>query len=304
VFAVLVSALAVVSSRATGAAPNTYVALGDSYTSAPFIAAPAGQPLDCGRSDRNYPHIVQATLRYPVFRDVSCGSADTKDMTQAQGPLPLGNFNPPQLDALSPEVALVTIGIGGNDVGFGGATSECVQLPKPLGGRPCHVHYTQGGVDQISQRIADAGPKIAAVLDEIHVRAPQAKVVVVGYPALFPETNWGCYPYVPVLRDDIAWLRAKNKELNAMLATEAANDGSIYADWYGPSIGHDMCKPPGVAWTNAVAVVPPSYPAHPNMLGTQGAANAVLRALGHPVTLLSGTLNQPVLGQTLPRLTG
>ena len=301
-FAVVVSAFAVVSSRATGETPNAYVALGDSYTSAPFISAPAGEPIDCGRSDRNYPHMVQATLRFPVFRDVSCGSADTKDMTQAQGPLPLGGMNPPQFDALRPDVALVTVGIGGNDVGFGGATSECVQAPKPLGGQPCSARYTAGGVDQISQRIVEAAPKIAAVLDGIHLRAPQAKVVVVGYPALLPETNWGCYPYVPVLPDDIAWLRAKNKELNAMLASEAAKDGSTYADWYTPSVGHDMCKPPGVAWTNAIAVVPPSYPAHPNMLGTQGAANAVLRALGQPPTLLSATLNQPVLGKSLPRL--
>ncbi len=304
VIAVACAATAVVSSRATGSAPNAYVALGDSYTSAPFIAAPAGEPIDCGRSDRNYPHLVQATLRYPVFRDVSCGSADTKDMWEPQGPLPLGGLNPPQFDALGPDVALVTVGIGGNDVGFGGATSTCVQPPKPLGGQPCHLHYTRNGFDEISKKIIDAAPKIAAVLDGIHERAPLAKVVVVGYPALLPETNWGCYPYVPVLPDDIAWLRAKNKELNAMLASEAAKDGSTYADWYGPSVGHDMCKPPGVAWTNAAVVVPPSYPAHPNMLGTQGAAHAVLRALGHRVTIVSGTLNQPVLGQSLPRAGG
>jgi lysophospholipase L1-like esterase len=283
---VLLPAIAVVSSRATGVTPNAYVALGDSYTSAPFISAPTGQPYDCGRSDRNYPHLVQKALRFPVFRDVSCGSADTKDMTAPQGPLPLGNFNPPQFDALGPDVALVTVGIGGNDIGFGGATSECVQLPKPLGGQPCHVSYTAGGVDQISKRITEARPKIDAVLDGIHLRAPNARVLVVGYPALLPETNSGCYPYVPVLRDDIAWLRAKNKELNAMLADAAFADGSTYVDWYGPSIGHDMCKPPGIAWTNAVAVVPPSYPAHPNTLGTQGAARAVLRALGYQPTLL------------------
>ncbi len=278
------AAAAVVSSRATGAAPNAYVALGDSYTSAPFISAPDG-PIDCGRSDRNYPHLVQTVLRYPAFRDVSCGSADTKDMWETQGPLPLGNFNPPQFNALGADTALVTLGIGGNDIGFGGATSECAQPPEPLGGEPCNVRYTQGGVDKISQRIVEAAPKIAAVLDGIHERAPAAKVLVVGYPALLPETNEGCYPYVPVLPDDIAWLRAKNKELNAMLASEAAKDGSTYVDWYGPSIGHDMCKPPGIAWTNAIAVVPPSYPAHPNMLGEQGAANAVLRTLGSTVTL-------------------
>jgi hypothetical protein len=211
--------------------------------------------------------------------------------------LPLGNYNAPQFNALGPDVALVTIGIGGNDIGFGGATSDCVQLPTLAGGQPCSTYYTRNGYDEVSKRISEAAPKVAAVLDGIHERAPAAKVLVVGYPALLPETNWGCYPYVPVLAADIAWLRAKNKELNAMLASEAAKDGSTYVDWYGPSIGHDMCKPPGVAWTNAVVVVPPSYPAHPNLLGTQGAANAVLRALGRQVTLLDRALNNvPKLG--------
>jgi lysophospholipase L1-like esterase len=255
------------------------VALGDSYTSAPFVSAPAGDPYDCGRSDRNYPHVVANRLLPAVFRDVSCGSAETEDMTQAQGPLPLGNYNPPQFDALGPDVALVTIGIGGNDIGFGGATTDCVQPPPLLGGKSCKAAYTRGGVDRISENIKAAAPKIAAVLAGIHERAPAATVLLVGYPALMPE-NGACWPYVPVLRQDAEWVRDKNKELNAMLATQAAADGrTTYVDWYTPSIGHDMCKPPGIAWTNAVVVVPPSYPAHPNLLGTQGAANAVLRVL-------------------------
>ena len=260
--------------------PNAYVALGDSYTAAPFASVPTGQPVDCGRVEHNYPRLVAAAIKPPVFRDVSCGSAQSKHMTEQQGPLPMGNFNAPQFDALGEDTALVTVGIGGNDVGFGGATSQCVQTPKLLGGKSCKAHYTAGGVDQISQKIAAAAPKIAGVLQGIHQRAPKATVLMVGYPALMPhEHNRGCYPYVPVLAEDAVYVREKNIELNAMLAQQAAANDALYVDWYTPSIGHDMCKPPGIAWTNAVVVVPPSYPAHPNLLGEMGASAAVLDVL-------------------------
>jgi GDSL-like lipase/acylhydrolase family protein len=276
---VLVSAFTLVSGPATAATPNAYVALGDSYTAAPFASVPTGDPIDCGRVEHNYPHLVATALTAPVFRDVSCGSAQTKHMTQAQDGLPLGGTNPPQFNALGADTALVTVGIGGNDIGFGGAANRCVQPPKQLGGTSCKAYYTQGGHDEISDKIVAAAPKIAAVLTGIHERAPDATVLMVGYPALLPEDDAGCYPYLPVLPEDIAWLRAKNKELNAMLATQAASNGASYVDWYTPSIGHDMCKPPGIAWTNGAVVVPPSYPAHPNILGEMGASDAVLGVL-------------------------
>ena len=279
---VLLPAVAFVQGGARAAAPNAYVALGDSYTAAPFASAPTGDPIDCGRVEHNYPRLIAAELKPAVFRDVSCGSADTGDMTSPQGPLPLGGTNPPQFDALAADTALVTVGIGGNDVGFGGAANRCVQTPKALGGSSCKAHYTASGTDEISRKIALAAPKIDAVLAGIHERAPNAKVFLVGYPALMPhEHNNGCYPYVPVLPEDAVWVREKNIELNAMLAARAAADliGTTYVDWYTPSIGHDMCKPPGIAWTNGVVMAPPSYPAHPNLLGEQGAAAAVLDAV-------------------------
>lgn len=273
-------AVLLVPARTRGAVANAYVALGDSYTAAPFASVPTGDPVDCGRVEHNYPRLVAAAINAPVFRDVSCGSAKSEHMTKPQGPLPMGNTNPPQFDALGPDTALVTVGIGGNDVGFGGAANQCVQTPKVLGGKSCKAYYTAGGIDQISQKIQAAAPLIAGVLQGIKAKAPNAAVLMVGYPALMPhEHNRGCYPYVPVLPEDAVYVREKNIELNTMLAAQAAEQGVLYVDWYGPSVGHDMCKPPGIAWTNAVVVVPPSYPAHPNLLGEQGAAAAVLDVL-------------------------
>ncbi len=258
--------------------PNTYVALGDSYTAGPLVPNPTGDPVDCGRSDHNYPSLVAAALHAPVFRDVSCGSAQIEDFSDVQDGLPLGGANPPQYNALGPDTALVTVGIGGNDIGFGGIVNHCVQPPAPLG-TPCTPYYKRNGGDELSERIQETAPRIAGVLQEIHRRAPAADVFVVDYPALLPDDGSACYPYVPILPEDIPYLRDKEKELNAMLATQAAANGATHVDWYTPSIGHDACKPPTIAWTNGAIVVPPSYPAHPNADGLTGAAAAVLEAV-------------------------
>jgi hypothetical protein len=80
------------------------------------------------------------------------------------------------------------------------------------------------------------------------------------------------------------YLVAKFKEMNAMLAAEAAAHDATYVDLYHASVGHDACQLPGVAWVNGFVVVPPSYPAHPNMLGQADAAAVVARAIERELT--------------------
>ena len=70
-------------------------------------------PQDCGQSWRNYPHLANLLIGADIFRDVSCGSATIDDFTKPQDGLPLGNTNPPQFNALGPNVDVVTVGIGG-----------------------------------------------------------------------------------------------------------------------------------------------------------------------------------------------
>ena len=63
--AALVAAVALVcflAPAAAHAAGGVYVALGDSYTSAPLVPNQYGQPIDCARSDHNYPSLVAGTF--------------------------------------------------------------------------------------------------------------------------------------------------------------------------------------------------------------------------------------------------
>ncbi|MFI9719772.1 SGNH/GDSL hydrolase family protein [Streptomyces sp. NPDC052396] len=246
-----------------------YVALGDSYTSGPGIPEQSGG--DCARSSVNYPSLTAKALHQKSFRDVSCSGAKTGDMWQAQG------ANGPQLNALGRTTRLVTVGIGGNDVGFGEIIRTCAQLSvSDPAGDPCRKQYTAGGTDQLTQRINDTAPKIAQVLAAIHQRAPKAKVVLVGYPSIMPDNGVGCFPAVPMAAGDVAYLRDTEKQLNAMLQAQAGKAHIRYADTYRATVGHDVCQPEATRWIEGAQPSRPAAPFHPNADGEQAMSRPVI----------------------------
>jgi lysophospholipase L1-like esterase len=254
--------------------PSSYVALGDSYTAGPVIPTQQPTPLGCLKSDHNYPHLLAQTLQVTTFRDASCSGATTANMTVPQNVSP--GPNPPQFDSLDANTQLVTLGIGGNDVGFFDILVHC--LTSNPNGTPCQDQYVQGGNDQISNRITATAPKVAAVLQGIHTKSPQAQVLLVAYLAILPEDGPGCYSQLPFAPGDVPYLRAKEKELNAMLAQQAAANQATFVDAYTPSIGHDACQPPCRRWVEPLAPASPAAPVHPNLAGMVGTAAAVLGA--------------------------
>ncbi len=257
-----------------GAARANYVSLGDSYVAGPLIPNPV-LPLGCLKSSNNYPRLTAPKIGLPLT-DASCSGAETEDMTNPQEVDPDGP-NPPQFDSLSASTTVVSVTIGGNDIGFSEIAQSCVTI-NPFS-TPCKDKYNSGGKDQIAERIAETAPKVAAVLQGIHTRAPAAEVFVVNYPAIFPETGFGCWPQMPIGFGDVPYLRAKQKELNAMLATQAAANGATLVNWYGASIGHDACKGSSTRWVEPLVPTNPAAPIHPNKAGVQGAANVLTAAI-------------------------
>lgn len=266
---------------ARAADPITYVALGDSYTSGPLVL-PHDQrwvPQDCGQSLRNYPHLAALELGLEAFKDVSCGSAKIDNFTKPQDAF-FNGIAAPQFDALDASVDVVTVGIGGNDVGFTGLANDCIRVePPPLGKGPCTPDYKHDGIDEIAQKIAATAVELGVALDELGRRAPNAVVLIISYPTALPDDAVACYPYLPILQEDMPYLVEKYKEMNAMLRSVAAQKGATYVDIYTPSIGHDACKPPGLAWVNGAVLVPPSFPAHPNDLSYINSAPIVADAI-------------------------
>ncbi len=270
-----------VAGAARAAAPTgPYVSLGDSYTSAPLVPIPAGNPIGCGRSTNNYPSDITRVIHPSSFTDVSCGSATTDNMTQPQS-VPFGGTNPPQFNALSAADTLVTVGIGGNDAGLVGVAEECATLDsyQPFG-TACKNHYNASGSDTNAARIDATGPKVAAVLQGIHARAPHARVVIVGYPDGLPVNGHGCWPLVPLSNGDVSYFNSLEQRLNSVIASAASSNNATFVDTWNSSIGHDACKAPGVAWVNGIVPTSLAYPLHPNQMGEQNMANQVLLALG------------------------
>jgi uncharacterized protein (UPF0264 family) len=272
IVAALSLAVLVVAADPAAASAGTarYVALGDSYTSGPLI--PSQIDLNCVRSDHNYPHLVVAAIGAAVLVDVSCGGATTNDILNP-GKGTLGIAVPAQISAVTPATTLVTIGIGGNDIGFSDIVTTCSKksLDNPIGS-PCKDQYTAGGTDQLQARIAAAEPKVANVVKAVHAAAPNAKVVLAGYTAIVPDSGLGCWPTVPFAYGDVPYLRGTEKSLNAMIARVASANGATYADVYTPSIGHDACKAVGIRWTEGLVPASAAAPFHPNALGEQGMA--------------------------------
>jgi lysophospholipase L1-like esterase len=255
-----------------------YVALGDSYTAGPLIPQQTGRPAGCARSNHNYPSLVAAAVAAASFTDVSCQGAATVNMTQPES-VPLGT-NPPQLNALTTGTSLVTLQISGNDINFLDIVINCTTLSftDPFGA-PCKAHYTAGGTDQLKQAIAATAPKVGAVLHAIHRRAPHARVLLVGYPVILPNSGDGCWPAVPIAYGDVPYLRGVEAELNQMLASEAAGHRATFVNTYTGSIGHDVCEPPGTEWVEGLIPVAPAAPFHPNAAGEKAMAKRVEAAI-------------------------
>jgi len=257
--------------------PNAYVALGDSYTAGPFIGLDFQHkdvPYACAQSKYSYPYLVAAQIKAKVFRDVSCSSARTEHFSQPQKAY--SQTNPPQYNALRADTSLVTIGIGGNDIGLVGMAEDC---GKPAtDGTTCEERNRTPEGDKYRVRIRKYAPEFVAMLKEVRRRAPAAEILVVVYPTVLPDGD-GCYPYVPLTPADNRYVRGLVHSLNVLEAKLSRQHGARFVDTETSSIGHDACQIPTKAWVNGLVIVPPSFPLHPNEYGMINDAKDVRKAV-------------------------
>ena len=263
---------------ATAAAPiGRYVALGDSFAAVGTLTTIRTDPIGCARATDNYPSGVAARLSPEQFVDVSCGGAQIEDLSAPQdvafGP------NPAQYDALTADTDLVTVSIGGNDVGFGEIITTCARLSftDPLGA-PCKRHFTSGGTDVLGERIAALGPQISEVVAQIRDRSPQAEIVVVGYLRILPPRG-GCWPVVPFAFGDVPHFAGVQDQLNATIGRHATEAGATFVN-PGVTTGHDVCQLPHLKWVEGLIPTSLSVPVHPNARGQAHVAAITAAAVG------------------------
>ncbi|MGO4255555.1 SGNH/GDSL hydrolase family protein [Marmoricola sp. RAF53] len=221
---------------------RAYAALGDSYSSGAGIT-----PVDdlaCYRSEQDYPKLLAAKLDLQVD-DVTCGGAETTNLSerQTQG----GGVNPPQLDAVDAQTSLVTLGIGLNDKGLAYVLSYAC-LPSAGAKATCDA-YLKLPYSDVQEAITAAVARVGSALDEIKSRAPEAQVVLVGYPRGLPETG-SCPAKLPLPQAALDRGRRAAADIEAAYKQVAADEKVTYLSTYDASEGHDICS--ADPWVNGI----------------------------------------------------
>ncbi|MET7638009.1 SGNH/GDSL hydrolase family protein [Streptomyces sp. NPDC005438] len=260
--------------HAAEAEASPYVALGDSYSAASGVL-----PLDlstnplCARSTKNYPNVI-AQATGADLTDATCGGAKTDHFTKSQYP-GVG----PQLDALSEDTKLVTLTIGGNDNGtFINAILKCglAGLTSLGKGSPCKDANGSSFEDDVRNKTA---PAVKEALSQIHERAPQAKVAILGYPHIMPAAyDKSCFLKMPIAEGDVPYLRSLQNTLNGVVEKAAADTGTTYVDIASASEGHDACS--SDRWVEPALFGTNFVPVHPNAKGEAEMASLTMKTLG------------------------
>jgi lysophospholipase L1-like esterase len=253
---------------------RSYVALGDSYSAAPFV--PVTDFADgCLRSSGNFASLAAKELG-AVLTDVSCSGAETKDLTGPQV-IPFGGGRvPPQIDAVTQDTDLVTVSIGGNDESvFGTLVHRCTALSDHPGA-PCRAALTDElGPDLPVLEVI--GHRVTRSLRAVRRAAPQAEVVLVGYPRIISGTR-ACRA-IPLAAGDRPFLAGLEARLNTSLRRAAARAGALFVDMRAASRGHEICS--ADPWVNGRRTDESRALAyHPFAEGEQAVARRLLAVLG------------------------
>jgi len=237
-----------------------YVAMGDSYAAAPGVPETT---TDCARSSGNYAHVLAKSDPKLRLTDVTCSGASSADLIATQVP------------ELSDDTDLVTIGIGGNDfdlatTALGGCSRLGLQDPD---GSPC----TDLVGDQLDVVMTKIQSEISQALDAVVDAAPNARVIVVGYPSLLPRSG-GCTDRIPLAKGDLPLLREVNARLVAALQAPAEERGLDYVDLFAESQGHDICS--DEPWINGIETAADgTTPFHPFAVEQEAIATMIAEML-------------------------
>ncbi|CAN7516175.1 SGNH/GDSL hydrolase family protein [Phenylobacterium sp. LjRoot225] len=245
-----------------------YVAMGSSYAAGPGVTSSADAPANrCQRSADNYAHQL-ARRRGLALTDVSCSGATTANLLGPWGDLPS------QLDAVDGDTRLVTVTIGGNDLGYigglmaascrslaVGAAVKCPTVPAPT-----------------EQAFTDVEANMGRIAAEVRRRAPDAQLVFVEYLTVLPPD--GTCKATPLTEAQADAARQVARRLSQITARAAKAGGAERIAAATLSKGHDACAKD--AWTNGYPR--PGAPVkgmfyHPNLEGMTAIADALDRRL-------------------------
>lgn len=274
-----------------------YVALGDSFAAGeelfPFDDDHTSPPARCHRSARAYPRLLTWPEGHqPVIEHWACSRAGLHDLTGSpDGPAQFDRVAP----AASPSTntSLVTLTVGGNEIGFRDIVTACVHTGAwfGLGANPRYEPACRASLHaSISGKLRNLETRLPAVLVDLRHRAPRATVLVVGYPALVPSTPTnGCEGEIThtdgvavgfgavwaVSPDNTRWLAEVLTELNRILASATREAGIAFVGVSGAFAGHGTCaRDPWIRGVVVDGTEPSEFSFHPTSAGQVAIARA------------------------------
>jgi lysophospholipase L1-like esterase len=250
-----VAAAAPAGAATNGATAISYVALGDSYSSGLGAGSYISSSGSCDRSTVAYSALWAAANHPASYVSVACAGATTSSVISGQ------------LSALSDQTTLVSITVGGNDVGFESVMETCV------------LESTGSCVSAVStaeNQIATVLPgNMDRVLSAISAAAPNAKVVVLGYPALYDLSRSSFC--LGLSTTDRTALNQGAALLDQAVQAAAARHGDVFGDVRGTFTGHQICDG-GSSWLHSVNIFDISESYHPTAAGQSGGYEPVFAA--------------------------
>jgi lysophospholipase L1-like esterase len=218
-----------------------YVALGDSYSAGVGAGSTSGS---CGQSPNAYPARWAKASAPASFTFAACSGATTSDVISSQ------------LSSLSSSTTLVSLTIGGNDVGFSSVMETCV------------LHSTSTCENAVSAGEKTANATLPGQLDktlaDIRADAPNAKVVVLDYPDFYDLSASLC---IGLSGADHQALDNGINDLDGVIKAAAAANGDTFADVRTRFSGHELCD--GAGWLNSVDLFDIDSSYHPTATGQQ-----------------------------------
>lgn len=278
------------------------VAMGDSYASGEGTFGYDVRTDDEGRNEcHRSPKSWQRNVNLPGlgvsspenpnidYQQVACSGAVTDNILRE------GQWGEPkQLDALHGNEDYVLLSIGGNDLGFSDTVQRCIGLIPDTDkktARPCwsmpEVTKTK---DDINRFLAPNGA-FETTIKAIHQKAPNAKIVLAGYPQLFGQPFPGIKGCTGITRDEAAYVDGLAsylaKETRSKVQGLAGQGTDIrYAETIPEFNGHEACTGLGPQWINSLQKPifeegadqqPEMF--HPNDQGQQAYVRAVQKVL-------------------------
>jgi lysophospholipase L1-like esterase len=250
-----------------------YVALGSSMAAGPGIRpGAAGAPFGSGRSAINYAHLVAERLGYDLADRTFSGATTANVLYERQ------RSAPPQIDTLAGDEDLVTVTIGGNDVGYV-PMLFAAGLPRWVDSLPILGGVVRDYLDPDAREAAlgRIGESLSAVGREVRRRAPRARVLFVDYLTLLPPAGTAGHPFSG------AHLAAGHRVADTLerLTQEAAVDTGCELIRAGAASRrhHPWSDDP---WTSRFGLPLPGRvaPLHPNATGMRAVADLITARLG------------------------